>query len=94
VPELVFQDSAHGGAERAVPVTAPDAQVLAHAVDLDRLQHDVDCSPAEEAAHGDESRELPPARQVERREVLQAEELLPERDVPHLDDDHLVENAA
>src|SRR3989449_3073022 len=52
----------------------------------------VDGRRTEEAAHGQDERELEPPSEVESAE-LQAEERLPERVVPRLDGDQLVEDA-
>src|SRR5437763_1778690 len=92
VLELVLQHLPHGGAQRRVAVALPDVEVLLDAVDLDRLEHHVDGRRAEEAAHGDDERELETAPRVERRDVLETEELLPEGDVARLDRDEGIED--
>src|SRR6059036_1920531 len=79
-------------APSVVSVALPDVEVLLDAVDLDRLEHHVDGGRAEEAAHGDDERELETASRVERRDVLETEELLPEGDVARLDRDERVED--
>jgi hypothetical protein len=90
VLELVLEDLVDGAAERPALVAAPDGEVLAHAVDLDRLEDEVDRRRAEEAAHADQEGELQAAAEVELRRG-QVEEVLPELDVPCLDRDQLVE---
>jgi hypothetical protein len=94
VLELVLQHLAHGGAEWAVAVALPDVEVLLDAVDLDRLEHDVDRRRAEDPARGDDDREPQAAAEVQARDVLETEELLPERDVARLDGNQRLEHAA
>ena len=88
--ELVLEHLADRAAERPVGVAAPDGEVLAHAVDLDGFEDEMDGRRAEEPAGADDDRELQPAPGVESRK-LEAEEALPERDVTRLDRDELVE---
>jgi hypothetical protein len=94
VLELVLEDSFHGGAEGAVLVPVPDGQVLPHAVDLDGLEDDVDGRRAEDPAGEHERPEADPTQRVERGDVLEIEEGLPEVHVARLDDDQLVEHGA
>src|SRR5262249_61944029 len=62
----------------------PHVEVLLDAVDLDRLEHDVDRGRAEEPARRDDESQAEPAPDVQAGEMLEPEELLPEGDVAGL----------
>ena len=80
VAELVVEDVAHGGAERPAPVGIPDGEILADAVDLDRLQDDLDAERAEDARDQDQEPKLQPPAEVESAPA-HVEEILPEGEV-------------
>src|SRR6516165_9707564 len=56
VSEFVLQHLSHGRPQRPIAVARPDVQVLPHAVDFDRLEHDVDRGAAEDPAGDDGER--------------------------------------
>jgi len=58
VLELVLENAAHGRSTRPGAIGTPDFEILPHAVDLDRLQNEMDGRSAEEAACQDEKLEL------------------------------------
>src|SRR5262249_9145188 len=93
VLEFVLQNLADRGAQRAVAVAPPYIEILLDAVDFDRLEHDVDRGGAEDPAHGDDEHEPQPAPHVQACDMLETEELLPERDVARLVGDQGLERA-
>jgi hypothetical protein len=93
VPELVVQDGAERRAERTVAEAVPHVEILAHAVYLDRLEHEMDGRGAEQPARHHEEPELDAPRDVEAVDA-QAVQVLPEAEVPSLDGDELLEDAA
>ena len=54
VLELVLEDVPNRGTKWAIAVGAPDPQILAHTVDLYRLQHEMNRGLAEKPADGHE----------------------------------------
>jgi len=93
VLEFVLQDVADGRAQRAVAVLAPHVEILAHAVDLDRLEHEMDDRRAEDAAREVDQRELQSSPRIETIDV-ELEEAFPECEVARLARNELVEDGA
>ena len=92
--ELVVQHLAHRRAEGAVTVPLPHLEVLPDAVDLDRLEDDMDGGGPEESTRQDDDGQPQASARVQPRDVLEPEEFLPERDVPGLDGNEGLQRAA
>ena len=94
VLELVREDLSHGRAERLVFVLLPDDQILAHAVDLDGFENQVNAGGPEEPADADQDDQFDASPKVEAIEAGKPEELLPEPEVPRLNGDECCEDLA